>query len=93
MPAVSGDGDALKRLAEDLKKIGDLVLHWPTDEEGAGHVQIAELGERFHKIHEELARAAERHDLSHALAPMAANLRGAADALHKGHSEGHSQSR
>ena len=84
MPAFSGDDSALKALGEDLKAIGNLVASWPTTAQGAAHIQILELRDRFHKIHEELAKAAEQHhDLSHALAPMAANLRGAARALHK----------
>ncbi|OLD24530.1 MAG: hypothetical protein AUG06_00360 [Actinobacteria bacterium 13_1_20CM_2_65_11] len=90
MPAFAEDRKPLDDLGKDLRAIGDLVTKWPTDTQGAAHVQILELRDRFHAIHEELAVAAERHDLSRALAPMAANLRGAADALHKTHSEGHS---
>lgn len=93
MPAFAADRDALSDLAEDLRAIAKLVAGWPTNAPGEAHIQITHLRDSFRQIHEDLHDAEEKgHDLTEALAPMATNLRRAADAL-EGRSEGHSRSR
>lgn len=93
MPAFATDKDALSDLAEALRAIANLVARWPANAPGEAHIQITHLSDSFRKIHKDLDEAAEKgHDLTNALAPMATNLRSAADAL-EGRSEGRSHSR
>lgn len=90
MPAFAKDRGSLNELSEALHGIANLVQGWPTNAPGEEHVQIIDLRNRFESIYKALKDSADNqhHDLTRALVSMAADLRGAADDLHKGASKG-----
>jgi hypothetical protein len=94
MPGFARDRAPLDELSDELQAIAKLVQGWPTTGPGSAHVQIIDLRDRFRLIRQSLdAAAAGGHDLGHALAPMAANLRGAADDLYRGTGKAPSKAR